>query len=193
MIPVQVSYFLGSERIPAADQPLPAQMESIRVTPLPYDAALTSDGAFESVLTSIKIPVTPEVVTPKAGPEVSHNPFFDALRTPELQVHGTTLNPTTATANLMLTDNLGVTNASTESPPLDLFAELGSVDAAALPALLDASWAADPLETLRIIWNARSIPRGKGKKDAWVRGAAWLAERHPQTLLRNLEIGRAHV
>lgn len=43
------------------------------------------------------------------------------------------------------------------------------------------------LVILQIIWSARSIPRGKGEKEAWTRGVAWLAEEHPQTLLRSLE------
>ncbi|KAK4705836.1 hypothetical protein P7C70_g368, partial [Phenoliferia sp. Uapishka_3] len=159
-----------------------------RTAPLPYDVALTSDEAYDSVLKSINLPklVSPAAVQP--SPNVSHNPFFDAMRPSILQVHGPTVNPTQETQNLTLTDNLGVTNASTQSAPLDLFTELGSVEVSELPTLLDNAWAENPLETLRIIWNARSIPRGKGKKDPWVRGAAWLAERHPQTLLRNLDV-----
>ncbi|ORY73605.1 hypothetical protein BCR35DRAFT_281512 [Leucosporidium creatinivorum] len=154
---------------------------------LPYEPALSSNDAFDALLGSLKPITSASKPQPTSEEPVTHNPFFDSQRTPELQVHESTENPTAETANLTLTDNLGVTNASTLSPTLGLFNELGSVEKDEMRELLEAAWKEDPLATLKIIWSARSIPRGKGEKEAWTRGVAWLAEEHPQTLLRNLE------
>lgn len=158
--------------------------------PLSFDNALFDDWEFERLLsqpytsnqasnasTSIK---REEVAT-------NHNPFFDSLRNPTLQLHDKPLNSTELTSNLMLTDNSGTTHISTLSPTLDLFVELTSnSNSTNLSTLLTKSWEENSLETLKIIYNARSIPRGKSEKEAWTRGVAWLAEFHPQTFLRNL-------
>ncbi|ORY73592.1 hypothetical protein BCR35DRAFT_354041 [Leucosporidium creatinivorum] len=154
--------------------------------PLPFEPALHSADALESLLTSLR-PLGSSVPKSLHAIKTHFNPFLDSQRTPELQVHEATENPTTETANLTLTDNLGVTNASTLSPTLDLFNELGSVEKDEMCELLDSAWKEDPLATLKIIWSARSIPRGKGEKEAWTRRVASLAEEHPQILLRNLE------
>lgn len=117
---------------------------------LPYEPALLSNDAFETLLVSLK-PITSQI-EPNLRPDqlVSRNPFFDSLRTPELRVHEATLNPTPETANLTLTDNLGVTNASTLSPTLELFNELGSVQKDGMRKLLEAAWRQDPLSTLKV-------------------------------------------
>ena len=161
-------------------------------TLLPFDAALSSNEAFNSLVYSVKPFPTPQEVdvhvpSNDAAPPSGDNPLFNALRTPELRVHDSTIHPTPSTENLTLTDNGGITNASSLSPTLDLFAELSSLRRPDLAQLLADAWSSDSLETLRIIWSARSIPRGKGEKEAWTRAAAWLAEKHPQTLLRNLD------
>ncbi|KAH8921683.1 hypothetical protein BT69DRAFT_1351461 [Atractiella rhizophila] len=93
-----------------------------------------------------------------------------------------------AQSNLMLTENKGVTHASTLYPPLDLFNNL-SVPFSPYDARswLEKSWEVNPEETLKIIWNARSIGDGKGEGETFVRAAAWLKEKHPRTLLGNLE------
>jgi hypothetical protein len=52
-------------------------------------------------------------------------------------------------------------------------------------ALKDA-WKEEPLMTLKIIFNARSIHLGKGDKMAAYKAFGWLAENHPLTLLTNL-------
>ncbi|KAM0756533.1 hypothetical protein T439DRAFT_376708 [Meredithblackwellia eburnea MCA 4105] len=161
-------------------------------TLLPFDAALTSDQEYDKVLTSTKLPISvpnslaaPAVQLPVTGA----NPFFDSMRETKLRVHDTPINPTNDTKNITLTENGGVTLASTESPTLDLFVELGSVeDRDQIRKLLDEAWAKDALQTLKIVFQARSISRGKGKKEPFVQSCAWLAERHPQTLLRNLSI-----
>ncbi|PON27182.1 hypothetical protein TGAM01_v204131 [Trichoderma gamsii] len=89
--------------------------------------------------------------------------------------------------NLMLTENSDVAFRSTKSPVVDLFYELEDVvSGPRLKELLDAAWAEQPLATLKIIFNARSIHLGKSSKHVFYRAAGWLAEHHPLTLVGNL-------
>jgi hypothetical protein len=89
--------------------------------------------------------------------------------------------------NLMLTENSDVAYRSTNEPLLDLFIELEDVvQSDRLLELLNAAWNDDPLATLKIIFNARSIHLGKGSRGTFYRCAGWLAEHHPLTLAANL-------
>lgn len=89
--------------------------------------------------------------------------------------------------NLMLTENSDVAFRSTKSPVVDLFYELEDVvSGPRLKELLDAAWDEQPLVTLKIIFNARSIHLGKSSKHVFYRAAGWLAEHHPLTLVGNL-------
>ncbi|KAG9258899.1 uncharacterized protein F5Z01DRAFT_641746 [Emericellopsis atlantica] len=112
------------------------------------------------------------------------HPFMDALfdnaeqdeeqHTPNLE-------------NKMFTDNGDITNASTTSPLVDLFAELENViTGPRLNDLLHAAWAHDALATLKIIFNARSIHLGKSSRKTFYLCAGWLATHHPHTLIANL-------
>ncbi|KAM0789935.1 hypothetical protein ACM66B_006775 [Microbotryomycetes sp. NB124-2] len=159
-----------------------------------FDLSLTEDDKYQALLQSIKPeePV-PSSSSPSAAsiapPAAGSNPLFDALRSsPQLNVHAPPTGGTAETSNLTLTDNLGVTNLTVLSPTLELFNELGSVKKDKLDKLLEDAWHEDKLLTLKIIWASRSIPRGKGEREAWTRAAAWLAQTHPQTLLRNLDM-----
>ncbi|KAL9477430.1 hypothetical protein ACSS6W_007271 [Trichoderma asperelloides] len=90
--------------------------------------------------------------------------------------------------NLMLTENSDVAFRSTNSPVVDLFYELEEVvSGPRMQELLEAAWAEQPLVTLKIIFNARSIHLGKSSKHVFYRAAGWLAENHPLTLVRNLQ------
>ncbi|KAK1241255.1 hypothetical protein MKX08_001229 [Trichoderma sp. CBMAI-0020] len=90
--------------------------------------------------------------------------------------------------NLMLTENSDVAFRSSKSPVVDLFYELEDVvSGPRLKELLDAAWAEQPLATLKIIFNARSIHLGKSSKHVFYRAAGWLAEHHPLTLVGNLQ------
>jgi hypothetical protein len=92
-----------------------------------------------------------------------------------------------ALKNKALTENLDVTNISSNSPIVDLFYDLGqnmAVDK--LKMLLEAAWSEDAALTLKIIFNARSIHLGKSNRVASYKAFGWLAENHPITLLTNL-------
>lgn len=119
--------------------------------------------------------------TPERAQKVS---FMDALAT-------ATATPKLAVAPLpeskMYTENMGVTNISTTSPLLDLFTELEkTVSGERLQELLGPAWKEDPLATLKIVWNARSIHLGKGEQDSFYRCLGWIKNEHPRTVLANL-------
>lgn len=89
--------------------------------------------------------------------------------------------------NLMRTENNDIAYRSTNEPLLDLFAELEEViSGPLLYELLNMAWQRDPLMTLKIIYNARSIHLGKASRTTFYRCAGWLAQYHPFTLVANL-------
>jgi hypothetical protein len=90
--------------------------------------------------------------------------------------------------NLALTANQGLTFASTKSDLVELFRHLdGDVDSSILTPLLEAAWNEDPLSTLKLIWNSRSIHLGKGEREIFYIALGWLSKNHPRTLLVNLQ------
>ncbi|KAF2641690.1 hypothetical protein P280DRAFT_548352 [Massarina eburnea CBS 473.64] len=93
-----------------------------------------------------------------------------------------------AAENKTLTENADVTHISSQNPLVDLFYDMGENTAPMqLKRLLDNAWAEDPLMTLKIIFNARSIHLGKSNRTVLYRAMGWLAENHPVTLLSNLK------
>ncbi|KAF2501861.1 hypothetical protein BU16DRAFT_449862 [Lophium mytilinum] len=89
--------------------------------------------------------------------------------------------------NKKLTENADVAHISTKSALVDLFYELEeSIRDNRLVEVLDAAWEEDPLSTVKIIFNARSIHLGKSSRLVTYRAFGWLAEKHPQTLVANL-------
>lgn len=89
--------------------------------------------------------------------------------------------------NKMLTENGDVAYRSTNNPLVDLFTELEEVvSGPRLRELLNAAWENDPLATLKIVFNARSIHLGKGSRSAFYRCAGWLGQHHPLTLVASL-------
>ena len=90
--------------------------------------------------------------------------------------------------NKMLSENGGLAYRSTNSALLDLFSELEkTVSGPRLRELLEAAWKEDPLATLKIVWNARSIHLGKGEKDSFYRCLGWIRREHPETVATNLK------
>lgn len=89
--------------------------------------------------------------------------------------------------NKMLTENSDLAHRSTGETLVDLFTELEDViSGPRLLRLLDSAWNEDPVSTLKIIFNARSIHLGKGSRQTFYRCAGWLAKYHPLTLIANL-------
>ncbi|KAF7560345.1 hypothetical protein G7046_g3798 [Stylonectria norvegica] len=90
--------------------------------------------------------------------------------------------------NMMRTENNDLAYRSTNDSLVDLFTELEDVvTGPRLNELLQSAWVVDPLITLKIIFNARSIHLGKGSKNTFYRCAGWLAKNHPLTLVSNLQ------
>ncbi|KAK0736535.1 hypothetical protein B0T21DRAFT_411706 [Apiosordaria backusii] len=91
--------------------------------------------------------------------------------------------------NKMLTENGDVTFKSSKNILVDLFTELEEViDSNRLNEILTAAWREDPVATLKIIFNARSIHLGKSSRISFYRCAGWLAEHHPLTLVSNIHL-----
>lgn len=90
--------------------------------------------------------------------------------------------------NRMLTENADLAYQSTTDALVDLMAELEDViTGPRLNDLLDSAWAANPLMTLKLIFNARSIHLGKASRKTFYMCAGWLAQNHPLTLVANLK------
>ncbi|RMZ72174.1 d-lactate dehydrogenase [Pyrenophora seminiperda CCB06] len=101
--------------------------------------------------------------------------------------HSRTLDELAAD-NQALTKNADVTNISAKNSFVNLFYDLGDgTTSEQLKTLLQCAWDEDPLLTLKIIFNARSIHLGKSNRIATYRAFGWLAENHPLTLLANLK------
>ena len=116
------------------------------------------------------------------------SPFINALKNAQsvtsAQVAGT---KDLSVENRMFTENEGIAHRSTNSALLDLFVELEkTISGPRLRELLESAWVEDPLATLKIIWNARSIHLGKGDKETFYRCLGWMKVAHPETLLTNL-------
>ncbi|KAH6965239.1 hypothetical protein EDB82DRAFT_467201 [Fusarium venenatum] len=95
--------------------------------------------------------------------------------------------PSKAPKGMMLTENGDLAYRHTENALVDLFHELEEVvSGPRLNELLLAAWRENPIATLRIIFNARSIHLGKSSRITLYRCAGWLAQNHPMTLIANL-------
>jgi hypothetical protein len=90
--------------------------------------------------------------------------------------------------NQTWTENADLTNSSSRNPLVDLFYDLSEhCTAGELKDTLQNAWKEDPLLTLKIIFNARSIHLGKSSRSAAYGALAWLANYHPTTFLANLQ------
>ena len=112
------------------------------------------------------------------------NPFMDGLLSHDKDEEEV---PEVDMQNKTFTENGDIAYRSTTNALVDLFAELEDlVSGPRLHELLGQSWSADPLMTLKIIFNARSIHLGKSSRLTFYRCAGWLAQHHPLTLVANL-------
>ncbi|KAM0350213.1 hypothetical protein ACHAPU_003378 [Fusarium lateritium] len=123
---------------------------------------------------------TQESKTEGAKPTESH-PFMEGLVKYGKEESSTNLE------NMMLTENGDLAYRSSQDALVDLFQELEEVvSGPRLSELLSAAWRENPVATLRIIFNARSIHLGKSSRTTFYRCAGWLAQNHPLTLVANL-------
>lgn len=90
--------------------------------------------------------------------------------------------------NMMHTENGDLAYRSANNDLVDLFNDLEEViTGPLLDQRLSAAWKEDPLAALKIIFNARSIHLGKSSRHTFYRCAGWLAQKHPLTLVANLQ------
>ncbi|EEH48177.1 uncharacterized protein PADG_04261 [Paracoccidioides brasiliensis Pb18] len=127
-------------------------------------------------------------------PSTTGNTFVDVLNRAAANPTGEQADATEmARRNRMLTENMGMAYASTQSPILELFNKVDHKgnyyvnNQQPLAETLEEAWKADPLMTLKVIWMVRSIHLGKGDKGMFYRQLGWLKEKHPRTLLMNLK------
>ncbi|KAM5347865.1 hypothetical protein ACJ41O_007689 [Fusarium nematophilum] len=118
----------------------------------------------------------------KPSADGSH-PFMEGLVN-----YGKEEEPIRNLENMMQTENGDLAYRSSNDALVDLFHELEEVvSGPRLSELLSAAWKADPLATLKIIFNSRSIHLGKSSRNTFYRCAGWLAQNHPLTLVANLQ------
>ncbi|KAF9361330.1 hypothetical protein BGX26_004188 [Mortierella sp. AD094] len=85
------------------------------------------------------------------------------------------------------TENGAPTYATTGDARLDFFFEvLHGTEANTIQRLVRNSWVVHPLDTLRLIFQLRSILHGKGERKEFYICLDFLREEHPKTLLYNL-------
>ncbi|CAO2657152.1 Nn.00g032780.m01.CDS01 [Neocucurbitaria sp. VM-36] len=143
----------------------------------------------DSTATSESKTVSGHILKRKASTKVDNlrlqkAPFVEGLE--KHAAHHRTVDDLAAD-NKTLTENLDVTNISSKDPIVDLFYDLGEFTKGdELKVLLDEAWSEDPILTLKVIFNARSIHLGKSNRVASYKAFGWLAEYHPLTLLANL-------
>ncbi|KAG8742608.1 hypothetical protein FRC10_001206 [Ceratobasidium sp. 414] len=90
--------------------------------------------------------------------------------------------------NRALTQNGAEAYRSTESVLLDAFSSLNARSSAYdIHRHLTACWQQSPEQTLRIIWNMRSIHEGHSNKIGFYHAFGWLYNYHPRTAIGNLQ------
>ncbi|KAI9890599.1 MAG: hypothetical protein M1814_003797 [Vezdaea aestivalis] len=119
----------------------------------------------------------------------SDNPTHSVADDLESDIAPTEPPPDSIAENKMFTDNKGIAYRSTKSALLDLFVELEqAITGPRLRDLLEGAWQESPLDTIKIIFNARSIHIGKAEKESFYRCLGWMRTQHPQTVLANLHV-----
>ncbi|KAF9364698.1 hypothetical protein BGX34_000719 [Mortierella sp. NVP85] len=96
-------------------------------------------------------------------------------------------------ANMTTTENGAPTFISTGDARLDFFFEvLQNTSPETTNSLVRTSWASNPLDTLRLIFQLRSVLHGKGERDGFYTCMDFLRKEHPKTLLYNLRFVPDH-
>jgi Domain of unknown function (DUF2828) len=158
---------------------------------LPYfPELLSSDSEFLTHIKSLNVSASGAVVKDshveketdqKPNPSTQTSPFIEALSKSGANVHTSEI---LARENKTLTENADVALISSTNVLVDLFYELKDDDIH--ENALQSAWKEDPVATLKILFNVRSIHLGKGERVAAYRAFGWLYQNHPQTFLLNL-------
>jgi hypothetical protein len=172
-------------------QQKPSILDSKFPVILPYFPELcVSDGEFKSFIRTLKPKAEAQDVEGAGRPAtkiktVENEPksaFMEGLLASDTRVHD---KESLAAENKTLTKNQDVAVLDTGSPLVEIFYHF-TADARVDTDKLSAAWKQDPLATLKIIFNARSIHLGKSDRISAYLGLGWLYQNHPQTLLMNL-------
>ncbi|KAF8805204.1 hypothetical protein BYT27DRAFT_7234324 [Phlegmacium glaucopus] len=148
-------------------------MASAQTIVLPDIPELYEKNFLDILLPPTKVDDDFMIVEPAATPPVV-NPMIDALILTSQQTFTTNRAPAYNTTNSAILDAFN--NLSNKSLPSDVARYLAQ------------SWKEDPGLTLRLIWNLRSIPDGKGSKETFYRAFGWLYDNHPRTAISNLHL-----
>eukprot|EP01102_Stenamoeba_stenopodia_P003514 TRINITY_DN135_c0_g1_i1.p1 TRINITY_DN135_c0_g1~~TRINITY_DN135_c0_g1_i1.p1 ORF type:complete len:494 (-),score=142.80 TRINITY_DN135_c0_g1_i1:308-1789(-) len=85
------------------------------------------------------------------------------------------------------TENSALSHSTTANGRIDLyFKTVRGINNELLVSLLENAWKESPLDTLKIIFQARDCRGGKGEKLIFQQMMKWLAENHLEVALKNL-------
>lgn len=88
-----------------------------------------------------------------------------------------------------ITENGALSLGTTGDARLNLFFKtVRGIEKERLVELIDASWAVDPLDTMKIMMNWRDCRGGKGDYAGFIDGLAHIAVGNPEWILANLEV-----
>ncbi|KAH8103615.1 hypothetical protein BXZ70DRAFT_742949 [Cristinia sonorae] len=148
-----------------------------------------------SALTNQKvvIPLIPELTNPNFLDILIPIPATSDVKKSVAATSPAPANPLMAalagTAHQVLTQNGAEAYDSTLDPVLDVFYQLKKdCNETEMRGKLQKAWDQDPVNTLKVIWNARSIHDGKGEKEVFYGAWGWLYKNHPRTAIQNMHL-----
>ncbi|KAF9198269.1 hypothetical protein BGZ49_000944 [Haplosporangium sp. Z 27] len=157
-----------------------------------YDMLIDEGDIVNSDISITTLSISSDSQSPGSQPfvtsstEPASSPFVDMLLK-ELEPKDTTNADSEESLEMTLTENGAPTYATTGDARLDFFFEvLHGTEAETVQKLVRKSWATHPLDTLRLIFQLRSILHGKGERKEFYICLDFLRKEHPKTLLYNL-------
>lgn len=131
---------------------IPAAAATSQNVSIPFIPELTNPKFIDILLPARKASEAGPLTTDAVSPDRT-NPLMDALK---------------QTVHRTVTWNNANAYDSTLDPVVDAFYGMRPyIMDSELRRKLEESWAVDPISTLRIIWNIRSIHDGKGEKEVF--------------------------
>lgn len=100
------------------------------------------------------------------------------------------VKPTNSVQPEAFTENRAASLATTASARVDFFFKLTRdvVKNDLFIPWLTASWAEDPLDTMKLLFNSRDCRGGKGDRAPFIAGMGWVSHHHPAWFAANLDI-----